>query len=221
MACAGKCGATGVVNNCNQAVDCSANACPEGQSCGGGGTANVCGALFYDDFNRTTGLGSNWKVWYGSYSTDGSHAVSGSPPIQGNWASVVPNLGTNDYMVSAGLLIPAGSLYSGIVARGSSSTDFTLTLYSAQLDATTGSLNLYRRDNGNTWNMLATYAAGVQAGMIYVVTLLVKGSTLQVSLDGVPRITFNDTSPVMAGAAGIENYAANVEYDWFSVVLAP
>jgi hypothetical protein len=54
------------------------------------------------------------------------------------------------------------------------------------------------------------------------VTLLATGSTtvrLEVSLDGVLRITSDDstTSRITAGAPGIENYAANVEYDWFSV----
>ena len=32
--------------------------------------------LFSDDFNRTTGLGTNWQVWDGGYTTDGANAVS-------------------------------------------------------------------------------------------------------------------------------------------------
>jgi hypothetical protein len=220
-ACAGKCGASGVVDNCGRAVDCSANACPASQRCGGGGAANVCGALFDDDFTRTTGLGASWKVWYGSYSTDGTYAVSGPPPMQGNWASVVPSIGTNDYEVAARLLIPAGSLYSGIVARGSSSSDFTLDLYAAQISSS-GDLNLYRRNNA-MWTQLATYAAGIQTDTPYTVTLLASGSApvhLVVSLDGVVRITYDDAAAnrVTAGAPGIENYDANVKYDWLSVL---
>jgi hypothetical protein len=212
-----------VVDNCGRAVDCSANACPATQSCGGGSSANVCGALFSDDFNRTTGLGASWKVWYGSYSTDGTRAVSGPPPMQGNWAQVVPSVGTNNYRVAAGLRIPANSLYSGIVARGSSSTDFTLDLYAAQISSS-GDLNLYRRNNAN-WTMppLATYTAGIQVDTPYTVTLLVSGSSpvhLEVTLDGVLRITYDDmdTNQVTAGTPGIENYDANVAYDWFSVL---
>jgi hypothetical protein len=112
-----------------------------------------CDQIFSDAFGRTTGLGSGWNVWWGSFSTDGTAAISGAPPIQGNWASVTQPLRTNDYAVAADLVIPAGSLYSGLVARGSTS-QFTDNLYAAQI-STDGGVYLYRR-NDWTWTALGT-----------------------------------------------------------------
>src|SRR5436853_14274 len=39
--CAGKCGT--LADNCNRKVDCGTSQCVAPQTCGGGGTANVCG----------------------------------------------------------------------------------------------------------------------------------------------------------------------------------
>jgi hypothetical protein len=97
--------------------------------------------LFSDDFSRTTGLGSNWDTWYGTFTTDGAHAISGSPPINGNWASVVPNLGVSDYAISADVEIPPGSFDSGLVARSSDPFNFDDNLYAAQL-STDGNVHL-------------------------------------------------------------------------------
>lgn len=35
--------------------------------------------LFSDDFGRTTGLGSNWNVAFGSFTTDGNYAIFWNP----------------------------------------------------------------------------------------------------------------------------------------------
>jgi hypothetical protein len=118
--------------------------------------------LFSDSFNRTSGLGSNWSVPYGSYTTDGSMAVSGTPPSNGNWAMAKANLGINNYSVEADLIVPANSLYSGLVARSSDASYFDSTLYAAQL-STDGNVYLYRRNNWN-WTQLASAPGGVVAG---------------------------------------------------------
>jgi len=176
--------------------------------------------LFSDDFSRTSGLGSSWRVWFGSYSTDGSVAVSGSPPAQGNWASLASPLGTSDYAVAASLSIPAGALYSGVVAR-SSASDFTRDLYSAQISAS-GAVNLYRR-NGWTWTLLGTAAGGVQANRFHTVQLVTTGVSpvhLEVWLDGARLITHDDASAsrLTSGAVGVENYDTGVRYDSFRVL---
>src|SRR6266545_5066031 len=181
--------------------------------------------LFSDNFNRTTGLGSSWRVWYGGYTTDGTYAVSGpaTPNDAGNFASVVTSLGTNDYSVAADVLIPSGSLYSGIVARGSAQTDFTSDLYAAQL-STDGAVRLYRR-NAWTWTLLGVSAAGVVANTRYALQLVTRGSSpvhLEVWLDGVQRITYDDSSAsrITSGAPGLENWDPNVRYDSFTVSAA-
>jgi hypothetical protein len=178
------------------------------------------GTLFSDDFARTTGLGASWRTWYGSYSTDGSKAISGSPPVQGNWASVVPPLGTSNYAVVATLSIPSGSRYSGVVAR-SSGSDFTRDLYSAQISST-GAVNLYRR-NGYTWTLLRSASVGVQANRFYTVQLVTTGASpvhVEVWLDGAMLITHDDTSAsrLISGAVGVENYNAGVQYESFRVL---
>jgi hypothetical protein len=176
--------------------------------------------LFSDNFNRTTGLGTNWSVLYGSYSTNGTQAVSGTPPTNGNWVKLNATLGTNNYSVSADMIVPAGSLDSGLVARSNDSTNVDRTLYSAQI-ATDGNAYLYRRNEWN-WTLLASTAGGIVAGTSYNVKLLVSGSNpvhLEVWLNGTQKISFNDnsTSQITTGVAGMENYDANVKYDNFTV----
>jgi hypothetical protein len=177
-------------------------------------------ALFSDEFARTTGLGASWSVWHGTYATSGAGAVSGMTPIQGNWASVVPPLGTNDYAVSATVTIPGGALYSGIVARGNPSS-FTSDLYSAQL-AYDGTVNLYRR-NAWSWTRLASVGAGIVSGTPYALQLAVSGASpvhLEVSLAGATVLSFDDGSPsrLTAGVPGIECYDQDVTYQRFAVL---
>jgi len=178
--------------------------------------------LFSDNFNRTTGLGANWSVFAGSFTTDGSMAVAGTMTSSGsgNWAKVVPDLNTNNYAVSADMIVPAGSLDSGLVARSNDSVNFDATLYSAQI-ATDGHVNLYRRNAWN-WTLLSSVATTITAGTSYNVKLIVTGSSpvhLEVWLNGVQKIVFNDssTSQIATGVPGIQNYDTNVKYDNFTV----
>jgi hypothetical protein len=179
-------------------------------------------ALFSDNFNRTSGLGTNWKVWHGGFTTDGANAVSGAmtPAGTGNWASLVPSLNTNNYSVVANLSVPASSQDSGIVVRGSNASDFASDLYSAQI-STTGAVNLFRR-NALSWTQLATFATTIQAGVTYNLKVVVSGSSpvhLEVWLNGTRVISFDDASAsrITSGPPGIENYDGNVKYDSFSV----
>jgi hypothetical protein len=192
----------------------------------------VCGALFWDDFSRTTGLGANWQVPYmGNWSTDGTYAIAGSPmPAQGDWASVVPSLGTSDYAVMAKLQLPSGSIDSGIFARGNPA-DVTGPVYAAQIWAD-GSVRLYHRDASYNWVQAAVspVAAGIQPNTPYTLKLSVTGGSsvaLQVWVDGVVKITATDPGsfpsctdcPIQAGLPGMEAYTAPVKYDWFSVIV--
>jgi glycosyl hydrolase family 123 len=180
----------------------------------GGGSPSP---LFNDTFDRTTGLGTSWDVTAGgSYTTDGAHAVSTSAQ---NWARVVPSLGTNDYKVTAELTVPAGSLFSGIIAR-SATINTDETMYAAQL-ATDGHVNLYRR-NAYTWTLLAASTTTITAGVAYTVELAVSGSNpvhLEVWLNGTQKISFDDSSAsrITAGVPGIENYDSGVAYNSFRV----
>jgi hypothetical protein len=178
--------------------------------------------LFSDNFNRTTGLGSNWSVFAGSYTTNGSQAVSGTMTSSGsgNWAQLVPALGTDNYSVAADIIVPAGSLDSGLVARSNDSVNFDRTLYSVQI-ATDGHVNLYRRNDWN-WTLLSSVATTITAGTSYNVKLIATGSNpvhLEVWLNGVQTIVFNDssTSQITSGAAGMINYDTSVKYDNFTV----
>jgi purple acid phosphatase-like protein len=189
-------------------------------------TFNVQAALFADDFNRTTGLGANWAVGPGSFSTDGSNAVGGTMTGTGtgNWAKVVPALNTNNYAVSADMIVPAGSLFSGLVAR-SSAASFDSTLYAAQI-ATDGNVYLYRRNNWN-WLQLASAAAGIVANTSYNLRLVVSGDTpvhLEAWVNGVQKIVFDDNDSVnqiKTGVPGMQNYDTNTKYDNFTVTTAP
>jgi Bacterial Ig domain len=179
-------------------------------------------ALFSDNFNRTTGLGANWSMFAGSYTTNGTQAVSGTMTSSGtgNWAKLVPALGTSNYAVSADIIVPAGSLDSGLVARSNDSVNFDSTLYSAQI-ATDGHIYLYRRNAWN-WTLLSSVATTITAGTSYNLKLITTGSSpvhLEVWLNGVQKIVFDDssTSHITSGVVGMVNYDTGVKYDNFTV----
>jgi hypothetical protein len=177
--------------------------------------------LFSDNFNRTTGLGADWTVIWGSYTTNGTYAVSGAPPTQGNWAKVNRTWSTNNYSVVADLLIPTGSFYSGVVAR-SSGVDFDSDLYAAQI-STDGSVYLYRRNFAGgtfTWTVLGSSPAGIVANTSYNLKLVTTGTStvhLEVWLNGVLKISYNDAGGHTGSGVGIENYDTNVRYDNLAV----
>jgi hypothetical protein len=176
--------------------------------------------LFFDAFNRTTGLGANWSVLEGSYTTDGNFAVSGTPPNTGNWAQLTASLPNNNYSVAADMIVPSSSLDSGLVARSNDTANFSRTLYSAQI-ATDGNINLYRRNDWN-WTLLSSTPGGIVANTSYNLKLIVTGASpvhLEVWLNGVQKIVFNDssTSQITTGTPGMENYDAGVKYDNFTV----
>lgn len=177
---------------------------------------SVTAGLFTDEFNRTGGLGSNWNVSAGGFSTDGKNALSEG---SANFAGITKILGTNDYTVESVLIVPAGSLYSGIVVRGNAA-NFTSDLYAAQI-ATNGTVNLYRK-NGGVWTFLKSASAGIIAGQSYNLKLKVSGSNpvnLQVLLNSAPIISYSDSSSsrILSGIPGIENYNAGVKYDRLTV----
>ena len=178
--------------------------------------------LFYDSFNRTTGLGANWSVSDGSYTTDGNFAVAGTMTSSGtgNWAQLTAVLPNSNYSVAADITVPSGSFDSGLVARSNDSVNFSRTLYAAQI-ATDGNINLYRRNDWN-WTLLASTAGGIVANTSYNLKLIVTGSNpvhLEVWLNGAQKIVFNDssTSQIATGAPGMENYDTGVKYDNFTI----
>lgn len=186
--------------------------------------ANAQSVIFSDTFNRTTGLGSNWSVLYGSYSTDGTFAVSGTPPINGNWASPVPSLGTDDYAVSADILIPSNSVDSGLFARSYDSAQFDMTMYAVKIN-TDGTVNLYRRVEWD-WTLLSSVPAGIAANTFYTVKLVVTGANpvhLEAWVNGTRRISYDDASAsqITVGRAGLVNYIAGVKYENFKVETVP
>ena len=183
-------------------------------------TVQGAAPLFTDNFNRTTGMGTNWSILSGSYTTNGSMAVSGAPPAGGNWVKLNASLATNNYSVAADMIVPAGSLDSGLIARSSDPANVDRNLYAAQI-ATDGNIYLYRRNEWN-WTLLASTAGGIVANTSYNLKLVVTGSSpvhLEVWLNGVQKIVFNDSSAsqITGGVAGMENYDPNVKYDNFTV----
>jgi List-Bact-rpt repeat protein len=179
-------------------------------------------ALFSDGFNRTTGLGSNWIVpaGGGSFTTNGSSAVSGAPPLGGNWAKVNVSLPTNNVAVVARLMVPSFALYSGVVAR-SGSAGFDSQLYSAQI-STDGTVHLYARDANWGWISLGSAPAGITANTWYTLKLVAVGTNpvhLEAWLDGALKVVVDDSTYHWSGSGvGIENYDANVQYDSFTVL---
>ena len=183
-------------------------------------TAPAFASIVSDDFNRTTGLGSNWTVLYGSYATNGSTAVSGVPPINGNWARSIVDLGTDDYSVQAEITIPTNSVDSGLFARSQDTLNFDSSLYAFKLNAD-GSAIIYRRNYWN-WTPLASSDAGIAANTTYTMKLVVMGSNpvhLEGWIDGAKVLSVDDDSAaqITTGVAGLVNYQDGVIYDNFEI----
>ena len=151
-----------------------------------------------------------------------SSAISGTPPVSGNWASVVPSMRTDDYAVVSNLVIPRLALL-GHRGSGLDETEFDDNLYAAPtLD---GRERLSLPAKRLELDQLATVPAGIVANTTYTLKLLVKGSNpvhLEVCLNGALQIEFDDSSAsrIASGLPGIENYDANVRYSLFAVYPA-
>lgn len=183
------------------------------QSSGGGAV------LFQDNFNRSgTTLGAGWRLDAGSFSTDGAYAVSGG---SANFAAATAPLGTSDYAVETTLIVPAGSFYSGLIARGNNAGIYTDN-YSLQISVN-GTVNLYRR-NASVWTLLRSVSApnGVTVGSPYKIKLKVGGvnpTNLEVSFQDVALFSYADssTSQLSSGLPGILSYNPGVKYDSFTI----
>lgn len=181
-------------------------------------TADAAEILFNDDFNRLTGLGPNWTVYDGIFNTDGSNAVSADTQ---NWAGITPNLGTNDYVVETSISFPPGAAYSGVVVRGNPDALYS-DLYAAQINA--NGIRLYRR-NAGIWTLLASDPRPFSANIPEMIRFEVLGSnpvkiTVTVSHSPSRVIVYEDSSPdrILSGIPGVQNYNANVKYDYFRVI---
>ncbi len=176
--------------------------------------------LFSDNFNRTgSNLGPNWAAVVGSFSADGTQAVSQTAQ---NWSKMKVPLGTDDYQVEAIIIPPAASHYSGLVIRGDANL-FYQDLYAAQIDVVVQKINLYRR-NAGAWTLLKSAAApgGIVAGGSYKLGVKVSGNNpvnLEVFFQGALLFTYIDSGAnrIVSAAPGIQNYNSGVKVDNFIV----
>jgi len=175
--------------------------------------------VFADYFNRTTGLGVDWRVYYGTFNTDGDSAVS-VQTSGGAWAGSNQSLETDDYEVESLVAAPAGTANLGIVARGNPA-DISTDGYVAQLALTNNTIRLYRR-RASSWTLLQSVAApgGLVGGQFYSLKLQVQGTNpvyVKVYFRGSNVISYTDTSTsrILSGIPGIVNYNPGVKYDNF------
>lgn len=175
--------------------------------------------VFSDYFNRTTGLGIDWRVYYGTFNTDGDSAVS-AQTSGGAWAGANQSLETDDYAVESLIAAPAGTANLGIVARGNPA-DVSTDGYVAQLALTNNTIRLYRR-KASSWTLLQSVAApgGLVGGQFYSLKLRVEGTNpvyVNVYFQGSSVISYTDTSTsrILSGIPGIVNYNPGVKYDNF------
>ncbi len=168
-----------------------------------GATSPAKGApVFADEFNRSTGLGSLWRVAYGDFATNGAAATGTSPSSYAFWAGAPPN----EAVVSAIVGPASGSTYVGVTARatpGAPARDH----YAAYI-APDRSLGLSRR-NGWAYKLLAT-APRLPAGT-HTLALRTAGTNpviLSVSVDGreLLRVSDAEATSLKSGLAGIFDY---------------
>jgi hypothetical protein len=181
---------------------------------------------FVDDFNRTSGigLGTNYIVGYGSFTTNGTRAVGGQDMGNGIWTRTLATVGSNNYAVSAYMSIPFGSYDSGVMARSPEPDSVSMNTYTAWI--TTSGGGAVRLSRYKDWGelVLSNIPTPITAGTFYTLKLVATGTSpvhLEVWLDGVKKIDYNDSSGdrVTSGNAGIFSYvpAGGVQWEWFRI----
>src|SRR5262249_25262046 len=162
--------------------------------------------LFYDNFNRTTGMGQAWTVPFGAFTTDGAYARGTAPSSYAFWVGQ-PDL---DGTVQASVSAPANS-YVGVVARASATAP-DRDHYAAYLDPG-GRVGLARRTN-YSYSYLGT--GPVASSGPHVLALRAVGAgpvTLSVWLDGQEVIYAVDSSgdARSGGRVGLFDYSGKAQ----------
>ena len=139
---------------------------------------------------------TNWMVGYGSFTTDGTQALSGTDMGSGNWARFLGDLGTNDYSVTAVMSIPSTSSDSGVLARSPSSPSIfhrPIQAGSPPPVAVRWCCPIRQLERGNSLDLPTT----ITANTLYTLKLVATGTNpvhLEVWLNGVKKIDYNDSS---------------------------
>jgi hypothetical protein len=183
------------------------------------------GPTFSDTFNRTTGLGANWVVRWGSFTTDGAYAISGPATGAGSWARLEASVGSNNYRITTKLSVPSGATFSGVAMRGDQAAyDLYKNNYSAEIYPG-GTVKLYR---SNDWGrtLLQSVAATITAGQLYELKTIVTGTNpvhLEVYLGGALMISYDDSSAsrLTTGGPGIHATTPGVKFDDILVEALP
>ena len=178
------------------------------------------GQLFFDDFNRTTGLGSNWRVISGSWHTSATTPRAESD-LDGTDQAVVQNLSCDDCSVSARVLNFSAGVAELDLRQQPSNDRYDVALLA------NGNLQV-RRHNGATITVLSEAPSGIATLNDWAtIGLQATGSNpvnLVASANGVTKVIVNDSSAsriTTAGTAGIWTNLAGIWFGNFTVNGAP
>jgi hypothetical protein len=171
--------------------------------------------LFYDNFNRTTGMGGAWTVTLGAFTTDGAFARGTVASSYAFWVGQPDLDGTVEASVSA-----PNNGYVGVVARASATAPDS-DHYAAYLDPE-GRVGLARRTD-YFYSYLGT--GPVASSGTHVLALRAVGGgpvTLSVWLDGQEVIHAVDSSgdARSGGRVGLFDYSGKAQpLDDFTVIV--
>src|SRR5205085_8429787 len=169
------------------------------------------GELFFDDFNRTAGLGSNWRVVSGSWHTSATTPRAESD-LDGSDQAVVQNLSCADCSVSAQVINFSAGVAELDLRQQSSNDRYDVALLA------NGTLQV-RRHNGTTVTVLGQAPSGIaDLGWWATIGLSVTGSNpvkLVGSANGVAKVIVNDSSASAITAAGAAGMWTDLAGIWF------
>src|SRR2546430_14303952 len=172
--------------------------------------------IFSDAFNRTTGLGSSWRIMSGAWLTSTRAQSDAHPSNQ----AAVQNLSCADCSVSA-QVVNFGAAVAELDLRQQPSND----RYDVAL-LTNGTLQI-RRHNGTTITVLGSAPSGIADLTNWsTISLSATGANpvrLVASVNGSAKIVASDSSASAiagAGTAGMWTDLAGVIFDDFTVTTA-
>jgi hypothetical protein len=150
---------------------------------------------FSDNFGTPGQLASTWSTRSGAFTVSGGLASGVDPNYN---LAVLGGVNVADVTVSALVNVAAG-LHAGLVARYSGFADTNLYLGLLNNVSGTPTVQIYR-NNGSGYALLASTQAPSNSGTL---TFQVKGSALQLSLNGAILLDIFDFNPLGPGSVGI------------------
>ncbi|MBI4358501.1 MAG: hypothetical protein HY584_04305, partial [Candidatus Omnitrophica bacterium] len=172
-------------------------------------------SAFADDFNRTTSLGTNWTVIQGSFSIDSQQTLYQNCCTSQGKLIYTGTLSSSDYDIQMDTFYTDAMTARGLLARYQDANNY----YYAKVGRD-GDAKIFKMVGGVSTQLGSTYdGPWFTTNTWHQIKFSLQGSTLSFYVDGVLRVSVQDTTFV-SGSVGIASDGYYVRSDNFVAVTA-